>query len=100
MPAERTVVFGGSGFIGSHLVQALSSRGTRVTVADIVPPKELPDGAVYKFCDVRQPIDNVFGEAERAYNLAAVHRTPGHPEFEYYDTNVAGALNVVEWASN
>ena len=30
-------------------------------------------------------------------NLAAVHRTPGHVDAEYYETNVEGATNVVDW---
>src|SRR5256885_10959409 len=34
------------------------------------------------------------------FNLAAVHRTPGHPDHEYYDTNVAGALNVTAWCES
>jgi len=29
--------------------------------------------------------------------LAAVHRTPGHPDIEYFQTNVSGALNIVDW---
>jgi nucleoside-diphosphate-sugar epimerase len=30
--------------------------------------------------------------------LAAIHTTPGHPDHEYYDTNVNGALEVVRLA--
>jgi nucleoside-diphosphate-sugar epimerase len=39
--AVDVVVFGGSGFIGSSLAAHLSSRGYRVRVADINPPRGL-----------------------------------------------------------
>jgi nucleoside-diphosphate-sugar epimerase len=32
------------------------------------------------------------------YNLAAVHRTPGHPRSEYFETNLLGAENVCAFA--
>jgi nucleoside-diphosphate-sugar epimerase len=35
---------------------------------------------------------------EAIYNLAATHRTPGHPPEEYYRTNIWGALNVARLA--
>ncbi len=92
-----TVVFGGSGFIGSHLVADLLNKGRQVVVADVVRPASLAPGAGFWECDVRQPLDRDL-EAEIVYNLAAVHRTPGHPDHEYYDTNVGGALNITAWA--
>lgn len=49
--------------------------------------------------DVREadaPIDGA--GASVIYNLAAVHRTPGHPPHEYYDTNVRGALFATKLA--
>lgn len=97
---ERVIIFGGSGFIGGHLVRELASRGTReIIVADLVPPAGiLFKGARYVQCDVRKPIssDLVTGPAT-VVNLAAVHRTPGHPDHEYYETNVSGATNVVKF---
>lgn len=97
-PGKSYVIFGGSGFIGSHLASALASSGADVVVADIVRPTTGIPGVRYEYCDVRRPIElEVFGPVTAAFNLAAVHRTPGHPDHEYYDTNVAGALNVTEW---
>lgn len=49
----------------------------------------------YVTADVRQPLDPQIGaSAQVLYNLAAVHRTPGHPAHEYYATNVLGAGHV------
>jgi nucleoside-diphosphate-sugar epimerase len=92
------VIFGGSGFIGSHLVCELRQRGVKdIVIADIVAPKgDMFVGTRFIPCDVRQPIptDLVSGPAI-VVNLAAVHRTPGHPDYEYFETNVNGARNVV-----
>ena len=31
-------------------------------------------------------------------NLAAVHRMPGHNDFEYFETNIEGAKNICKFA--
>jgi nucleoside-diphosphate-sugar epimerase len=98
------VIFGGSGFIGSHLVRELKLRGvTDITIADIVEPLrgDMFTGTRFVHCDVRQPIraDIIAGPAV-VVNLAAVHRTPGHPDHEYFDTNVKGASNITKFCED
>ena len=96
--SPNAVIFGGSGFIGSHLIENLSDLGWSSLVLDIEKPRALPPGAKFRFCDVRRPIDVQLDSApEAVFNLAAVHRTPGHPDIEYFQTNVAGAFNVTAW---
>ena len=94
------VVLGASGFIGTRLVRHLISTGaSAVRALDIAPPRERLAGVEYHVVDVRNPIAVQHGAgAEIIYNLAAVHRTPGHPDHEYYETNVAGALNATALA--
>lgn len=98
---EGFVIFGGSGFIGSHLVRYLRKIGAKkITVADISDDSQFryPD-VVYRKCDVREkiPADLAHGPAV-VVNLAAVHHTPGHEDHEYFDTNVNGAKNVCKLA--
>lgn len=96
---ENAVIFGGAGFIGRHLARALRARGAAVTVADIAETIRPISGVRYFQVDVRNPItENDLGAGPNTviYNLAAVHRTPGHKSAEYFDTNVEGARNIAD----
>lgn len=90
------LLIGGSGFIGTRIAARLLISGKKnfVRVVDVkAPPLEL-GGIDYYRHDVRDPIPLEVGKGVSViYNLAAVHRTPGHPAHEYYETNVNGALN-------
>lgn len=96
---SRAVVTGASGFIGTRLVRRLAHQGRSVVAVDITPPREVLAGVEYITADVRQPLDPQIGSgAQVLYNFAAVHRTPGHPAHEYYETNVLGAGRVTALA--
>jgi GlcNAc-P-P-Und epimerase len=97
---DTTIVFGGSGFIGTHLLRRLTASGaSRVISADIRDPMNVVPSVEYRRADVRDlggfaaptPVSTI-------YNLAAVHTTPGHPDHEYYETNVLGASEVAAFA--
>lgn len=90
---ETALIFGGAGFIGTRLARHLKRRDAEVTIADLAPSS----GQVV---DVRQPIpDTIHADADTTvYVLAAVHRTPGHEDAEYFATNLEGARNVVSFA--
>lgn len=94
---SRILIFGGSGFVGRHLINELSLSGHDLTVADIVLSK---DHGTAKFisCDIRKVID-ISEPFDIVINLAAVHRTPGHEPWEYYETNVLGTINIVRWCN-
>ena len=50
---------------------------------------------------IRKPIENLPftpTEDDVIFNFAAVHRTPGHEDHEYFETNIRGAENVVAFA--
>lgn len=97
-------IFGGSGFIGGHLTKLIKQENPEAVVfnLDIVPGTH--DGlATYVEADVRRAIalpQAVTPTAEDVVvNLAAVHRTPGHPDREYFETNIRGAENVTAFAA-
>ncbi len=98
---NKFIIFGGSGFIGSHLVRELKQRGiTDITIADIVEPQrgDMFTSTNFVHCDVRQSIPaDIISAPAVVVNLAAVHRTPGHPDHEYFDTNVKGATNITRF---
>ena len=107
------IIFGGSGFIGTHLIHLLNSEavkpGDKIYDLDIVMPGEegvVPgiveknEGVEYLRLDVRKPIEFDFTPTpdDIIFNLAAVHRTPGHKDNEYFETNIRGAENVTAFA--
>jgi GlcNAc-P-P-Und epimerase len=109
---KTVVIFGGAGFIGRHLACHLLENklaekvvaADSVTVSSDVLTKNMQkwfetEHWEHKFCDVRVPIGlMVDGSVDLIFNLAAVHREPGHAAHEYYETNLPGATNVCEWA--
>lgn len=101
MMSKRALVTGGAGFIGSHLLRSLSESGSYdlLVSADVGEPRFVVPGVQYKVCDVRKPIpDDTCPGATEIYNLAAVHTTPGHEDWEYYWTNVLGAVHACDFA--
>jgi GlcNAc-P-P-Und epimerase len=112
--SSTVVIFGGTGFIGTHLTQHwLRERlAAKVVLVDLAPPRcesytgtlqqGLEDGRVeFVRWDVRQAIPPSLlpAKADLIFNLAAIHREPGHQPHEYFETNLYGAENVCAWAS-
>lgn len=98
----KAIVFGGAGFIGSHLLARLARDGgyRELYSVDIAAPRFSVPGVHYKTHDLRAPVPADLcgdGPAE-IFNLAAVHVTPGHEDWEYYWTNVLGAAHVCRYA--
>lgn len=95
---QTIVIFGGSGFVGSHLIEMFAATHDIVSV-DIRQPKIRVPGVDYVTADVRDLTNfTMTRKPDRIYNFAAVHTTPGHPFWEYYDTNVKGAVQITKFA--
>ena len=111
------IITGGTGFIGTHLANLIAQTYPEAKIynLDIVEPgNPLPTVKNYKpalkegekhqatfvYCDVRKPIEVPFEVTPEdvIFNFAAVHRTPGHPDYEYFETNIRGAENVCAFA--
>ena len=108
-----TVIFGGTGFIGSFFARFLLDRGYtgKVYLVDIEPleikrsefrKKYIANDPriVFILADVRLSIPSfdLEGKVELIANFSAVHREPGHADFEYFDTNLKGAENICKFA--
>ncbi len=112
------IITGGTGFIGTHLTNLIKELEpqARVYNLDIVKPgtpnpvvkdykPALREGqtlqSTFVECDIRKPIvDLPFTPTpdDIIFNFAAVHRTPGHEDIEYFETNIRGAENVCAFA--
>ncbi len=97
----KYIIFGGSGFIGTHLVQILKVSNINAEIYNFDIVENNHEGkSIYVYCDVKKKI-NVnfsFGEEDVIFNFAAIHRTPGHPDYAYFETNMLGAENVCKFA--
>lgn len=102
---ERILITGGAGFIGSHLCEALLSKGNKVLCLDnfhtgrkenVAHLMENPSFEMIEH-DVVEPLDV---EVDRIYNLAC----PASPVHYQYDpvktvqTNVLGAIHMLDLA--
>lgn len=111
---KSIVIFGGTGFIGTHLTQTLlnANAAEKIYLVDLKEPVDQPyaeqlqiglrTGRVFfRHHDVRNPIpaDLLPSNTSLIFNLAAVHREPGHKAHEYFETNLLGAENVCAWAA-
>ena len=94
-------IFGGSGFIGTHLVDLISNQypDRKIYNLDIVENNH-EGKSTYINCDVRSEIniDIPVTSEDVIFNFAAVHRTPGHPDQAYFETNIRGTENVCAFA--
>lgn len=103
MNYSSALVTGGAGFIGSHLVDALVEKGVKVTVLDLVDPKEERKNgkATYVKGDIRDRNLGVFMKAvspEVVFHLAAHidDRASVLDPVMNTDHNELGSINVFE----
>ena len=117
MRFNNFIIFGGCGFIGTHMTRLLCEKypDAKIYIADLLADEsslkrhceERSDEAIqpdeansYQRVDVRNPIElqGDFGKNTLIFNFAAIHRTPGHPDQAYFETNIRGAENVCNFA--
>ncbi|MFN8525319.1 MAG: NAD(P)-dependent oxidoreductase [Chloroflexota bacterium] len=96
----RIVVTGGSGRIGTVLVQELLSRDHEVTIFDQTMPRELPAGVSCKLgdCADQGSVYDVLRGHDAVIHLAAIPNNRYHPYPVVFRTNVVATYNVAEAA--
>lgn len=95
----KILITGGSGFIGSRLIESLLQvEGVEIVNFDIKVSRKFPH--LTKVGDVRD-LDSLCEACQGVdviYNLAAEHADNVTPTSLYHDVNVVGAQNVVKSA--
>lgn len=91
---KKIVVVGGSGFIGTRLVDLLIERGDDVVIVDKVISRKHPERV--RVADVRseEQLRVAIPACDVLVNLAAEHRDDVTPIQLYQDVNVVGAEHV------
>ncbi len=107
-----SLVTGGCGFIGSHMVDRLLKEGHKVRVIDnwttgrpenLAHQKSNPDLTIYHM-DIRnkEEIEPVFRDVDYIFHFAALADIVPSIQrpWDYYSSNVLGTFNVVECGKN
>jgi GlcNAc-P-P-Und epimerase len=97
--AVKVLVVGGSGFIGSRVLEVLVEEGHDVVNLDLIPSPAYPDRS--RIGDVRSldALIDAGAGCDIVVLLAAEHRDDVQPPSLYEDVNVGGARAVVEAAT-
>ena len=110
---RKIIITGGFGFIGVNFIEYLLNNKLceKIYVIDMNKPiDKYLESKIDKFInekkiifinhDIRKPINQyeALKDINLIINLAAVHRMPGHNDFEYFETNIEGANNICKFA--
>jgi UDP-glucose 4-epimerase len=105
MLAVRAVVTGGAGFIGSHVVDALVTRGDEVVAVDSLvhgTRENVSPKAELHVRDIREPLEDLFDAVrpEAVFHLAAQAdvRVSVEQPVEDAEVNILGTIRVLEAA--
>ena len=94
----KILVTGGTGFIGSHLVNTLSKRGHQIVVIDSTKKPNKPNVKFYQTNICSSKIDLIFKKElpDIVYHLAAILSTKNI--ITLMKTNIIGSVNILEMA--
>ena len=98
----KVLVTGGTGFIGSHLVEKLVLEGNQVKVLDWgeynIRYLQKLKGMEFIKGDLRnkQVIEKALRDVEVVYHLASIHLAVGVSDKEYWEVNVGGTEKILK----
>jgi nucleoside-diphosphate-sugar epimerase len=98
----RLLVTGGSGFIGTNVVEGFLQRGDAVLSLDVVAPKIDAHRDVYQKVDImdRPALKKAFGDFQPTVviHLAARADLEQRKGLEHFAPNIAGVTNIIDAA--
>lgn len=95
---RRILITGGSGFIGTNLVDVLLEQGATVLNLDINPPKKMAHNAYWQKCDIMdfETTLRFFEDFKPVYVIHLAARTDTLSErLEDYKVNTDGTLHIL-----
>jgi len=96
----RAIVFGGSGFLGSHVVDELSKRGYETKIFDKVPSRYLKKGQKMIIGDILDigKVKQAVKGCDYVYNFAGIADLDdaGEKPLETINLNILGNVNILE----
>ena len=102
-PSQRVLVTGGSGFIGTNLVDAYLSAGAAVLNVDVLPPRNRAHASVWRDVDVMnaRQLRDAFAAFRPTvvFHLAARTDLDESGNLDSYAVNTAGVANVIDGIS-
>lgn len=97
---KKVAVFGGSGFLGSHVVDKLVAKGLDVIVCDKIKSIHLNESITFKECNIMNldEVKKVVKECQIVYNFAALAdlNDAKTKPLETININILGNANILE----
>lgn len=84
---SKVIIFGGAGFLGSHLAEALDNRGWEVVIFDITNGDDIKD---------YEAVDNAIKDCDVVYDFASISNIDCDDASKIYETNIIGNLNILK----
>jgi nucleoside-diphosphate-sugar epimerase len=94
----KILITGGSGFIGTRLIDELMKENHKIIIYDKVKSEKYPGFCIIDDVRNKESLIKACNGVDIIYNLAAEHADNVTPLSLYHDVNVTGAQNVVEAA--
>jgi UDP-glucose 4-epimerase len=99
---KKAVVFGGSGFLGSYVIDELLKRDFEVSIADVLEPKNKK--VEFHKIDIldKERVFEIVEGADYIYNFIAISNLDEaiHKPIQTMNINVLGNMNILEACRN
>ena len=100
MKRKTVIVFGGSGFIGSHVAEILNHKGYRVIIADLKRNNKLCKKIQFKKVDInnKKSVNQIARNASIVYNFAAISDIQDCYDnpVKSMNVNIIGCANILQ----